>query len=224
MDRGSEVQVLWSAAPAAVPVPVRVATISSRLLGRPYLTGPLVGGPDTPEVLVTRTDGFDCVTFTETVLAAALAPTAAAVIPTLVALRYHHGRQAWLHRNHYTSDWLDRNARWLVPYLDAQHTAVTRTLSLLPGYPARTRSVRYLPVTAAPLLREHARSGDFVGFVSTRDTLDTFHVGLLIQGPGALLLRHASRSAGAVVEVPLSAFLSANETPGVLLARPRRAP
>ena len=46
-------------------LPERLERLSERWLGRPYLAFTLVGGPDTAEQLVTRLDGFDCVTFAE---------------------------------------------------------------------------------------------------------------------------------------------------------------
>ena len=53
------------------PVSHRIEYISERLLGRKYISHPLIGSAMDPEVLVTRMDGFDCVTFVETVLAIA---------------------------------------------------------------------------------------------------------------------------------------------------------
>ena len=50
----------------------RVDTASAHFLGRPYIAGSLVGSPDSAEVFTARLDGFDCVTYIETVLAFAL--------------------------------------------------------------------------------------------------------------------------------------------------------
>lgn len=198
----------------------RLDALSSALLGRPYLIGPLVGSPTQEEQLVTRVDAFDCVTYVETVYALASATGPADFAPRLARLRYHLGCVAWKARNHYTSDWLDRNVAQglLRPLLPERQVAEPRTLSLLAGYPVRTRPVRWLPVERVGEL--HVEPGDFVGFVSTRNDLDTFHVGLLFPGREGVLLRHASRSRGSVVQVALSLFLSRNETPGVLVARP----
>ena len=53
----------------------RNGSISSprALRGTRYLGYTLIGGPRRPEQFVARDDGFDCVTFCETVLAAAIA-------------------------------------------------------------------------------------------------------------------------------------------------------
>ena len=47
----------------------RMKLISARLLGLPYLKHSLIGSPTEPEQFVARLDGFDCVTYVETVLA-----------------------------------------------------------------------------------------------------------------------------------------------------------
>jgi hypothetical protein len=199
----------------------RALSVSGYLLGRPYVAHPLVGSPAHPEQLVLRLDGFDCVTFVETVLALARSRKPEDVLRQLVALRYEAGEVGWSTRNHYMSDWVARNvAAGLVEPVLAEHAVeVKRRLSTLSGYPARTRQFRYVPLECCGALKTRGRPGDLVGFVSTRAELDTFHVGLLAAGESTML-RHASRSAGEVVEEPLASFLDRNETPGLLLARP----
>lgn len=204
----------------------RLARISDHLVGRPYLAGPLLGSPTEEERLVSRLDGFDCVTFVESVIAIAGCRDARDYEPRLVALRYRGGQVQWLERNHYMSLWIERNVdsgvvrpvlrrRWI-----AEETA--RTLCCLDGFPSHERHLEYLPVQRVEELCTEARSGDVVCFVSTRGDLDTYHVGMLVRRPHPLplLLRHASRSAGQVVEETLTEFLQRNETPGLLVARP----
>jgi hypothetical protein len=200
----------------------RVGIVSGCFLGRPYLTEPLVGSPTEPEQLVTRLDAFDCVTFTEAALALASARVPDDFERELVGIRYHRGRVEWLHRNHYTSDWFERNveAGRLTWVLANQRVRVVRSLSVLAGYPVRERTVRWLPVEHADALERAGRTGDIVGFGTSREDLDTSHVGLLVHGEGELLVRHASRSAGRVVQDPLAAYLAVHEPPGLLVARP----
>jgi hypothetical protein len=64
-------------------------------------------------------------------------------------------------------------------------------------------------------------SGDLVFFVSTRRHLDVFHTGIIVRDGASVLMRHASRSQGGVVEQPLSEFLKANRMTGVIAVRPR---
>jgi len=200
---------------------VRLGRISAALLGAPYLAHPLIGSPTTPEQLVTRVDAFDCVTLVESVLALGRAQSPARFADELIALRYHRGRIDWHERNHYTSEWIDRNqaAARLDRVLPELWIGEDRRLSVLEGYRVVERRVCFLPVERAGALAGAARTGDVVAFVSPRDDLDCFHVGLLVVD-GEVRLRHASRSLGSVVEVPLAEFLARNATPGLLVARP----
>ena len=203
-------------------LPTRLERLSALFLGRPYVSFPLIGGPDVPEELVTRLDGFDCVTFAETVLALGRSRTAADFPAALAALRYLEVGIRWADRNHYMTEWIRRNVR-------AGHVARVlprrwvwadppRVLSVLPRYHQVPWRPRYLPSSAEPLLAAHAQAGDLVGFVSNRADLDTFHVGLLVPGK-TLAVRHASRSAGGVVHQELAEFLAKNDVPGVLALR-----
>ncbi len=224
----AELDAVLSGMSAVRAFPARLSAAGRALLGRPYRADTLVGGPGLPERLVTRLDAFDCVTFVETVLALAAVPPGLggeaarrAFAHRLAALRYLRGRVRYRDRNHYFVQWIRRNARaGLVHALPRGYAwgGPPRRLALVPGVrPVRWRP-RFLPVDRAAELVGRARAGDVAAFVSTRDDLDVFHVGLLA-GRGALL-RHASRSAGRVVEEPLAAFLARNTTPGLLLARP----
>lgn len=208
-------------------LPERLGALTERYLGRPYLAFTLIGGPDAEEQMVTRLDGFDCVTFAESVFALALSEAPGDFAERLAELRYLDGRIDWADRNHYMNRWIDRNtvARRVVPVL-AQHWVATgevRSLSSLPGYPAQEWPVSYFPSTELERLGRHVVMGDLVAFVSNRSDLDTFHVGLLVPGD-PVCVRHAGRSAGEVVHEPLVDFLERNDVPGMLLARLRPLP
>ena len=65
-----------------------------------------------------RDDGFDCVTFCETVLAAAIAHDLGEFETALRAIRYHNGVVDWRERNHYFFEWGQHNVenktcRWI---------------------------------------------------------------------------------------------------------------
>ena len=181
-----------------------------------------MGGPDGGERLVSRLDGFDCVTFVETVWALSAAEGLDDLENGLRALRYRDGRVDWADRNHYTNQWIDRNARAgrLTRVLAERWEAVgaPRRLSALAGYPEVPWEPVCLPRDRVGELDGVARHGDLVAFVSARDDLDVFHVGLLVAAE-PLRLRHAGRTAGRVVDEPLGDFLDRNETPGLLVAR-----
>ena len=223
MQAGRELERLLEQVAGVEPLPARLEQLSAALLGRPYVVGPLIGSADEPAQLVTRLDAFDCVTYVETVLALGRCRAAADFEPQLMALRYAGGRIDWRARNHYMSWWLERNAAagFVEPLLTDQLVTEPepRQLSVLTGFAPEPRRLSWLPSQRAGLLDDLARSGDVACFVSTRAGLDTFHVGLLIEG-SPLRLRHAAKSRGGAVEEPLSDFLTREETPGLLLARP----
>jgi hypothetical protein len=98
-------------------------TIGLHFRGRPYLGGTL-DEPDT-EKLVVRLDGFDCVTFIETVLAMARGvqagdTTYAGFARRLAEQRYRNGTlQGYCSRLHYFTEWLaDNEDKGIVERLD----------------------------------------------------------------------------------------------------------
>jgi len=97
--------------------------IGRHFRGRPYLEGTL-DAPAT-ERLVVRLDGFDCVTFIETVLAMARGvqaddTTYAGFARRLAEQRYRNGTlQGYCSRLHYFTEWLaDNEAKGIVKRLD----------------------------------------------------------------------------------------------------------
>ncbi len=223
----AEVARLLELAAAQPTLSARLDVISQALMGRPYAVGSLVGGPEVPERLVTRLDAFDCVTYCDSVIALATAASFDEFTRRVVALRYRAGRLDWRHRNHYTHRWLARGVRGalLEPLLPQRWASVgeTRTLDVLAGYPALRWRPRYLPWSERDALTAVARTGDWLGFVSQRPNLDTFHVGLLVVGDG-LWVRHASRSRGRVILEALDSCMEAWDVPGLLVARPLSPP
>jgi hypothetical protein len=97
--------------------------IGRHFRGRPYLAGTL-DEPDT-ETLVVRLDGFDCVTFIETVLAMARGAQAgdttyAGFARRLAEQRYRNGTlQGYCSRLHYFTEWLaDNEEKGIVERID----------------------------------------------------------------------------------------------------------
>jgi hypothetical protein len=64
-------------------------------------------------------------------------------------------------------------------------------------------------------------TGDLIFFASTRKHLDVFHCGILVRDARRILVRHASRSRGGVVEQDLNDFLKGNRMSGIITARPK---
>jgi hypothetical protein len=200
----------------------RIDFISHALLGVRYQAHTLIGGPKHPERFVVRDDAFDCVTFCEVVLAAAIARDLDAFETSLRRIRYDHGKVQWDQRNHYFAEWSRRNIenRICQPVVMQPSVTIEKNVSW-----HRALGKRHVSIVAVPraTLLQSAKSlspGDIIGFISRRSNLDFFHTGLVaFSGKGALLLRHASRSRGRVIEESMAAFVTANPVKYVALLR-----
>jgi cell wall-associated NlpC family hydrolase len=211
----------------AQPVAVRVDSISRQFLGRPYVTNPLTGSADTPETFIAGIDGirggFDCVTYVETVIARSYARNIKDYASFLRRIRYESGRVDWKRRNHYMTNWIRNNDRaGLVQQVDFGRAAITRQrlLNVVPGLPPLLQRFSCLPKPRLGKSAAGIQSGDLIFFASTRPHLDVYHCGIVLRDGERLLMRHASRSQGGVVEQELSSFLKTNRMAGVILARP----
>jgi len=202
----------------------RIDALSRFFLGCPYKSNPLVGSAETTEVFTVSLDAFDCVTYIETVLALALASNVDDFVERLRTIRYEHGEIQWKRRNHYMTLWLRNNVREgiLTPVsVRAIPThKLDRVLNLVPGLAPQRVRMRCIPKRSAPRLERYLQTGDIILFASTRRNLDVFHAGIIARYGKIVLMRHASRSQGSVVEQKLSEFLEANRTSGVIVARP----
>jgi N-acetylmuramoyl-L-alanine amidase-like protein len=203
----------------------RIEALSRHFLGHPYQPNPLIGSADTAEVFTASLDGFDCVTFIETILALARASNVDEFTEWLRKIRYEQGRIQWERRNHYMTQWIGNNERQgiirpvsvpAVPVISSE-----RVLDSVPGLAAQRATVKCVPKPAMPRLEPYLESGDLIFFVSTRKNLDVFHAGIIVRDGNRVLMRHASLSQGLVVEQELSKFLKANRMAGVIVARPQ---
>jgi hypothetical protein len=202
----------------------RIDFISRALIGTPYRGHTLIGGLRKPEQFVTRDDAFDCVTYCEAVLAAALTPRPEDYPATLRQIRYRDGTVSWRARNHYFSQWCESNVANKVcqPLAVPGAATVSKTLSYMPALGVRRASLNAVPRADLMANRQLLATGDIIGFLSQRARLDYFHIGFVIVAPnGDLWLRHAARSKRGVLDEPLPRFLSANRVNAVTLLRPR---
>ncbi len=98
---------------ASWPALLQQIATDPALLGAPYEAAPLDrGSREADEPLRASLDGFDCVTYVETVLALARTvargpATATAYAAELAALRYRDGEPGFCARYHYFSDWAE---------------------------------------------------------------------------------------------------------------------
>jgi len=201
----------------------RIDRISETLLGRKYVEGWLGGGPELPEQLRVSLNAFDCVTFLEVVLALALAHTFDEFTSSIRRIRYENGDVDWFRRNHYMTDWASNNEECgFISNLTTGPETFEKIckLSLIAGLPAKTATLRYFPTERWERIAGSFQTGDLILFVSTRETLDVFHTGFVIVRDGRWLVRHATRTAGAVIDQDLGEFVSKNEMAGFVQLRP----
>ena len=200
--------------------------ISRALLGVRYQANTLIGGPRRPERFVVRDDAFDCVTFCEFVLAAAIARDYREFETVLRTIRYEHGKVVWAERNHYFAEWCRRAVENGICGPVAMADAVTIDKTVHWGNQG-LRQVSIAGIPSASLLAsgELLANGDIIGFLSRRPNLDFFHTGLVIfEDDGALMLRSAAQSRRRVVDEPLARFLAANNVQHVTLLRALEKP
>ena len=201
----------------------RIRHFSGLLSGRAYVEGSLGGGPESQEELRVSLTAFDCVTFIETVLAFSLARSVEHFIDLIRRIRYERGDIEWSRRNHYMIDWVRTNeAEGFVKNLTlGPHVSVKNcTLNVISGLPEKYASFNYFPTEGYTDVVELFQTGDVIVFVSTKETLDVFHTGFLIEDKNRWLLRHATRTAGAVIDQELSEFVDRNIMAGFVLLRP----
>jgi hypothetical protein len=200
----------------------RMDFISGKLLGVRYRADTLIGGPKHPEKFVVRDDAFDCVTFCEVVLAAALARDLGEFETALRRIRYDHGDVQYDRRNHYFADWCAHNIENGIcrPVTIGPSITFDKTVTWHREFGKRQVS---MTAVAKSTLMENARllaSGDIIGFASQRASLDYYHTGLIAFGKGGeLLLRNASQSHGRVVEEKMATFVAVNPVKYVTLLR-----
>ncbi len=202
----------------------RIDFISAALRGTRYLGFTLVGGPRRPEHFVARDDGFDCVTFCETVVAAAIAENPGEFDSVLRKIRYHNGIVNWRERNHYFFEWGQHNIEnGVCQAVDIPGSIeIQKTVYWHRELGRRLFSMTVIPRAALLANKPMLARGDIIGFITQRPNLDYFHVGFIAFGSdGELLLRHASQSRRRVLDERMNDFVVANHVRYVTLLRPR---
>src|SRR5579862_1140358 len=203
----------------------RIEAISRHFLGHSYKPNPLIGSAGTAEVFTASLDGFDCVTYIETVVALARASNVDEFTDWLRKIRYDRGRIEWERRNHYMTLWIRNNVREgivrPIPLPSVRTLSKERVLDVVCGLAAQRSRFKCVPKASVTQLETHLQSGDLIFFVSTRKNLDVFHAGIIVRDGKRFLMHHATRSQGFVVEQELSEFLKANRMTGVIVVRPQ---
>jgi hypothetical protein len=224
-SRAAEARIarLIEDAKAWATIAQRIDFISHALIGTTYQGYTLVGGPQRAERFVVRDDAFDCVTFCETVLAAAIAHDIGEFEQVLRRIRYHNGTVSWRERNHYFFEWSQHNIenKTCVPIAMDGAVPLRKTVYWHRDLGRRTFAMSVIPRATFLANCKQLANGDIVGFVTQRPNLDYFHTGFVAFGDnGALLLRHASRSHHRVLDERMDSFTAFNHVRYVTLLRP----
>ena len=200
----------------------RIDFISGKLLGTRYQGDTLIGSPKRPEQFVVRDDAFDCVTYCEVVLAAALARDPAEFEAELRRIRYDGGEVSYNKRNHYFADWCKRNI----------DNGICRPVAIEPSVTYREDADVASRVRQAPGVDhgdrqvDHARKEGAAGAGRHHRLhvaacgLDYYHTGLIAFAKnGDLLLRSAALSKGRALDQKMTAFVAGNPVKYVTLLR-----
>ena len=205
----------------------RIDFISRALLGSPYRGHTLIGGPQLPEKFVARDDVFDCVTYCETVLAAAMAREPGEFEASLRTIRYHNGVVSYRERNHYFFEWGRHNVdnKTCRPVVMGGEVALEKTVYWHRELGRRRFAMSVIPRAVFLANKAQLINGDIIGFITRRPYMDYFHVGFVTFGrDGALTLRHASQTRGRVVDDGMEWFLGAYGVRHVTLLRAEEPP
>lgn len=199
----------------------RIDFIARSLLGTRYQAHTLIGGPRIPEKFVMRDDAFDCVTYCEAVLAAALAKDFSEYPAILRRIRYAKDDVRWAERNHDFAQWNESAIakRICRPVGIAPAVTVEKNLS---GGGLGKRNYSFSAVATSTLLAQQKalQAGDVIGFVSRRSDLDFFHTGFIAFGRReTLMIRQASQSYGRVVDESMASFIARTNVRYVTLLR-----
>lgn len=192
--------------------------IGDEYMGAKYVNGPLGEGraPDTDPLI--RSDAFDCTTFVETVLAHG-------DVDTLNKIRYKNGEIDFINRNHFIeTEWLPNNAN-IVKNVSARygqtalrHVAINRAAWLRRVHNIDSDAavvetdIEYIPYDNITTLETNRPMVVLfiVGNTGKSDIIGTdlavVHMGFLMPNG---MLRHASSTAGRVVDVPMSEYIAA---------------
>jgi N-acetylmuramoyl-L-alanine amidase-like len=200
----------------------RLDFISGKLIGTRYRADTLIGSPKQQEQFVVRDDAFDCVTFCEVVLAAAVSRGLDQFEAALRRIRYDHGTVQYDRRNHYFADWCKHNIENGIcrPVAIESSTVIDKTVTWHSEFGKRQVSMRVIDQAALFANSKLLAPGDIIGFASRRPGLDYYHTGFIAFGKsGELLLRSAALSHGRVLDEKMTSFVAVNPVKYVTLLR-----
>ncbi|MEM4409751.1 MAG: DUF1460 domain-containing protein [Candidatus Caldarchaeum sp.] len=209
----------------------RIAFISEKFLGTPYMEHTLVGGVDREEMLVVNLMGVDCFTYIDYIEALRLSRDFREFKQNLALVRYEGGRVSYTSRNHFFTDWSRRSQNRIQDVTQKMGLFRTRTAKkrlnlrgdgtlLLPGVAVQSVVIHYIPSSLVDeAITKRLKSGDYIGIFTEAEGLDVSHTGIFIRKGDRTYLRHASSREGAqrVVDDDFKQYISSK--PGIVVLR-----
>jgi hypothetical protein len=224
----------------------RVMFYSELAKGTPYVIFCLGEGPTgeydkDPLVDIAR---VDCMTFCEQILALTISGNYEEFFNNLQRIRYRDGIIGMKTRNHYTiGDWLPNNS-WLLEdateLIGGEHClSMTKTIDRSKDFatmgvtdfwevpPPQTLTVKYIPKEHLLRVEKNLRGGEIVSLIQKKEGIFSSHMALIVKGrQGETIFRHASRTAGEVVDEPYREYVERlqdwKNTAGMIFMRVRR--
>lgn len=166
----------------------KIDFISGALRGTRYQGYTLIGGPQRPEQFVVRDDAFDCVTFCETVVAAAIAGNPDEFDSVLRKIRYHNGVVSWRERNHYFFEWGQHNIENKIcrPLVMPGSIEIEKNVYWHKELGKRRFSIAVIPRAFFLANKSMLANGDIVGFITQRPI---WTISMLASSPSAVAAR-----------------------------------
>ena len=223
-------QMLAKAASIAEIGP-RIRFISSQFMGTPYKESTLIGNAETPEIFTINLQAVDCFTYLDYVEAMRLSDSFSRFKMNLKRIRYRSGKVAYVQRNHFFTDWSERNpsvadvtgeiGRGRARVVPKKLNEKTDATYFLAAITITQRTVTYIPAEAIDnAVIDSLRTGDYVGIFAETKGLDVSHVGIIVNDKDAVHLRHASSAPShrRVIDEAFPAYMSGK--PGMIVLRP----
>jgi hypothetical protein len=213
-------------------VGLRIEFVSGRFLGVPYEEHTLIGDAETPEIFTIDLQAVDCFTYVEYVEAMRLSRTFTEFKANLKMIRYAGGEVSYTTRNHFFTDWRERNSTVSdvtgCVGRDRAGTVVKRLnektdgTGFVSGIATEERDVTYVPARLIDgTVIASLQTGDYIGFYAEDRGLDVSHVGVIVKDQAQTYLRHASSAPyhRKVIDEEFMTYVS--DKPGIVVLRPR---
>lgn len=182
----------------------RIRFISSLFLETPYKEGTLKGDIYEDEVLTIYFDAVDCFTLLDYIEALRLSCSLDEFKTRLIEVRYRYGIVRFTERNHFFTDWIEYNNRFVRDVTEevgmGRTERIRKNLNMradgsffVKGVEVKQRDICYIPSACIDdRIEDNLNTGDYAGIYTDEPGLDVSHVGIIIREADKTFLRHAS--------------------------------